>query len=67
MVVQPARSSPLTPFAEKADWMTACQNGDTALDQSSVLMSCIARRHRMLVRAAQSLEPGQCQAIALQI
>ena len=44
MVVQPARSSPLTPFAEKADWMTACQKGDTALDQSSVLMSCISTK-----------------------
>lgn len=31
--------------------MTACQNGDTALDQSAVLMSCIARKHRMLTRA----------------
>lgn len=40
MVVQPARSSPDTPFADSADWMTACQKGDTASDQSAVLMSC---------------------------
>lgn len=40
MVVQPARRRPRTPLTDRADLMTAPQNGETSSDQSAVFMSC---------------------------